>query len=177
MRLLLERRYGLGDSLLKRVLFCPLSLAAVGTLDSTELVEVTLTKLDEVLGAVATGSGSLSLSSVIVGLGLLVIVLVVRLGILDVVTAVVGASSLLTPTKRPAVATSRHRQRHSSPLGQEGLGRSMVTLSRVFPGRRTVETRGKGACEATTCYGQGRMTLYPRRGGIIRQASQARTVL
>jgi hypothetical protein len=112
---------------LNNVLFSPLPPAGLGVavMVGMEFVEVLLIRLDELLGLVEVELVSTSLLSVVLGLGLAV-VSVLRLGILDDVTTVVDPSSLLTPTKRPAAARSKHKQRHSSALNPIPLGSNIV---------------------------------------------------
>ena len=85
---------------MNNVVFRPPLSSGVGVavmLGSTELVEVMLTELAELIGLEVVESNSVSLPSVVLELGAAVVP-VLRLGMLDDVTAVVGPSSLLTPT-------------------------------------------------------------------------------
>lgn len=102
--------------------------AAVGSavmLDTTEVVGVVSTGVGELVGSTIVELDSVPLLSGVLGLGLAA-VLVLRLGILGDVTAEVGPPSPLTPTKRAAVARSRHSQRHSNALAWGALGSNMA---------------------------------------------------
>jgi hypothetical protein len=90
-------------------------------LEATELVEVMLSELVELVGLMVVELESTSLPSVMPGLGL-----GLRLGIAAEVPVVVGPSSLLTPTKRVAAAMSRQRQRHSNAFAREACSSNMT---------------------------------------------------
>lgn len=123
----------------------PLLLAAVGPVVvfvAAGLVEVMLNEVEELVGSTVVELDTVLLPTVVLGLGLeVVLVLVLRLGILDDITAVVGASLLLTPTKRAAVARSRHNQRHSNALTRGDLDSTMAAYYPLFSEHRARRVR------------------------------------